>query len=177
MGVWSGTVRIDIAVINGELAGYELKSDCDTLERLPFQASLYSRVFDRVVLVVGSRHAQKASAHVPDWWGITIATQDGADTVLRQSRRPRKNPAPDPYLIAQLLWKDEALAILHSFGLAKGWRNKRIRAIHQQLSEQLPSTTLRFEVRQALRVRSEWLRNSISGNFDMPINPDLNPSL
>ena len=47
MGIWSGSVRIDIAVINGELSGFELKSDRDTLERLPNQADLYSRVFDR----------------------------------------------------------------------------------------------------------------------------------
>ena len=35
LDVWSGAVRIDIAVINGELTGFELKSDRDTLERLP----------------------------------------------------------------------------------------------------------------------------------------------
>ncbi len=48
MGVWNGTVRIDIAVINGELGGFELKSDSDNLLRLPAQAELYSRVFDRM---------------------------------------------------------------------------------------------------------------------------------
>jgi hypothetical protein len=41
MGVWSGVARIDIAVINGELCGYELKSDRDTLERLPRQMEYY----------------------------------------------------------------------------------------------------------------------------------------
>jgi hypothetical protein len=51
MGVCSGSVRIDIAVINSELWGYELKSERDTLERLPSQAKLYNRVFDRVTLV------------------------------------------------------------------------------------------------------------------------------
>src|SRR5262249_9341390 len=30
-----GLVRVDVAVINGTLAGYELKSDLDTLRRLP----------------------------------------------------------------------------------------------------------------------------------------------
>jgi hypothetical protein len=30
-----GLVRVDVAVINGTLAGYELKSDQDTLRRLP----------------------------------------------------------------------------------------------------------------------------------------------
>ena len=48
MGVWAGSVRIDIAVINGELCGFELKSDRDTLARLPTQADIYSRVFDRI---------------------------------------------------------------------------------------------------------------------------------
>jgi hypothetical protein len=68
MGIWSGSVRIDVAVINGELTGYELKSDRDTLERLPLQAELYSRVFDRLILVVGKRHAKKAIEHIPEWW-------------------------------------------------------------------------------------------------------------
>lgn len=44
MGIWSGSVRIDIAVINGQLHGYELKSARDTLQRLPTQAELYSKV-------------------------------------------------------------------------------------------------------------------------------------
>ena len=35
MGVWCGTARIDVAVVNGELCGFELKSERDTLERLP----------------------------------------------------------------------------------------------------------------------------------------------
>src|SRR6266851_6542601 len=75
MGVWSGSVRIDVAVINGELTGYELKSDRDTLERLPVQADLYSRVFDRLTLVVARRHAQKARDCIPKWWGIVVAEQ------------------------------------------------------------------------------------------------------
>ena len=40
MGIWAGSVRIDIAVINGELSGFELKSDSDTLQRLPLQADI-----------------------------------------------------------------------------------------------------------------------------------------
>jgi hypothetical protein len=30
MGIWAGSVRVDIAVINGEFHGFELKSDRDT---------------------------------------------------------------------------------------------------------------------------------------------------
>src|SRR5689334_21519972 len=76
MGIWSGSVRIDLAVINGELSGYELKSDRDTLERLPLQSRLYSRVFDKVTLVASGRHLDKAAGRIPDWWGIIEATDD-----------------------------------------------------------------------------------------------------
>jgi len=50
MGVWSGSVRIDIAIINGALTGYELKSDRDTLERLPRQLA------QRLLLHAGRHH-------------------------------------------------------------------------------------------------------------------------
>src|ERR1700733_2509791 len=73
MGVWSGSVRIDIAVVNGSLSGYELKSERDTLERLPRQVRLYGHVFDFLHLVVGKRHVEKAKAMIPDWWGVKIA--------------------------------------------------------------------------------------------------------
>src|ERR1043166_9427743 len=100
MGVWSGSVRIDLAVINGELSGFELKSDRDTLERLPFQAALYSRVFDRVELIVGSHHAERAAAMVPDWWAVSVASMKNGVVHLRPmiGFSGTKNPAPDAFL-------------------------------------------------------------------------------
>jgi hypothetical protein len=134
MGVWSGTVRIDIAVINGELWGYELKSERDTLERLPTQANIYSKVFDRVTLVVGTRHVGAAEDAVPPWWGLIVAKGDGASVRLRSVRDAERNPAPDPRLVAELLWRDEAIAALDVFGLAKGWRDKKAKLLHQRLA-------------------------------------------
>jgi hypothetical protein len=158
MGVWSASVRIDIAVINGELSGFELKSDRDTLERLPLQAELYSRVFDRVDLVVGRRLAETAIRSVPEWWGISIAKQKGETIEFEDRRCGKLNPTPDPYLIAQLLWKDEALKVLDQFDLAAGWRSKRIKLIHQRLAAELPITDLKERVRIALKRREGWLK-------------------
>jgi hypothetical protein len=180
MGVWSGSVRIDLAVINGELVGLELKSDRDTLERLPFQAELYSRVFDRVELVVGSRHSDRAARIVPRWWKVTIATmRDGAVHLRPMAGFPgRKNPSPDPYLVAQLLWRDEALAVLATHGLAQGYKSKRIKLLHVRLAKELPFKTLSSEVREALKRRPQhWLGQQTSDQFDMPIYSDLDPML
>lgn len=177
MNLWSGTVRINVAVINGELSGFEIKSDRDTLERLPLQAEIYSRVFDKVALVVGGRHVQKAMAVVPDWWKITVATMDKGQVELEPLRLGAANPSPDPYLVAQLLWKEEAVAVLDAFGLAAGWRSKRIKLLHRRMADELPFAALSSSVRGALKRREGWLREGRPHQFNMPIDPDLDPSL
>lgn len=75
-GVRHGTVRIDLAIINGVMHGYEIKSDRDTLSRLPEQMNKYNAVFDKITLVVGKRHLYNAINIVPDWWGIVVAKID-----------------------------------------------------------------------------------------------------
>jgi len=158
MGVWSGTVRIDVAVINGSLSGYELKSDRDTLERLPHQRDIYGHVFDYLHLIVGKRHAEDAKRLLPEWWGIKIAVAAGDAVVLLPHREAAENPTPDPYLIAELLSKDEAVSVLADAGLAKGWRSKPIRLIHERLAAELPLRDLKDRVRTILKARPRTLR-------------------
>lgn len=145
MGVWNGTVRIDIAVINGELGGFELKSDSDNLLRLPAQAELYSRVFDRMTLVVGEKHIAKAAAFIPTWWGIITARQGARTLLLSEKRKPKRNPTQDPIQAARLLWRDEALSILERHDLAKGRRSKPVQHLQDRLAQQLPLVTLNLE--------------------------------
>jgi hypothetical protein len=153
MGVWSGSVRIDIAVINGSLSGYELKSDRDTLERLPRQSALYGRVFDYLFLIVGKRHVDKAQKILPAWWGIKIAVEGKSGIELLHHHAPSPNPSPDPYLIAELLSKEEAIGVLQKFGLDRGWRSKKIRLIHERLAKELNLHELKEQVRTALKTR------------------------
>jgi hypothetical protein len=71
MGICAGLVRVDLAVIGDELSGYEIKSDQDSLVRLPGQVAAYSRVLDRATLVVTEKHLAKATALIPTWWGLS----------------------------------------------------------------------------------------------------------
>jgi hypothetical protein len=176
MGVWSGSVRVDIAVINGELTGIELKSEKDTLERLPFQSEIYSRVFDRVELVVAERHRAKAEAQIPWWWKLTIASEKKRRITLDTVREGQRNPSQDAFLVAHLLWKDEALAVLDKFGLAKGWRGKKVKLIHQRLATELPQDRLFECVREKLKLRPNWLGQIPTSELDVPIHTNLNPS-
>ena len=60
LGVQHGTARIDIAVVNGTMHGYEIKSDQDTLKRLPEQMDIFNSVFDKMTLIVGKNHLYEA---------------------------------------------------------------------------------------------------------------------
>ena len=174
MEVWSGTVRVDIAVINGELGGYELKSDRDTLERLPLQADIYSRVFDRVTLVVGTKHAAKARKIIPKWWGVIIATYTAGEVKLTDYRSAKPNPRREALVLVDFLNKNEALQILEQFGLAKGWRSRRATEIAARLAAELPAQTLADAVRSALKAR-EYLGQGSPRSFKMPVGAESDP--
>jgi hypothetical protein len=175
MGVWSGSVRIDLAVINGELHGFELKSNSDTLERLPRQAEIYGKVFDRITLIVGDRHAEKAVDVVPSWWGCMVASMPNGEVTLRWKRKPRVNPSQDPNVFVQMLWKEEAIAILEKYGLANGWRSKRASEIGSRLLSELPFQRLAQDIRSALKIR-ERLGQLSSSEFNVPVDAVTHPT-
>jgi len=110
-----GASRIDVAVINDALVGYEIKSDKDTFTRFSNQIHAYNRVFDRINLVCGEILAGYAAEVVPSWWGIILANRDPTGAIcLSVKRVASANPKQDPFSLASLLWKDEAIAALSS---------------------------------------------------------------
>lgn len=152
-----GEARVDVAVVNGALSGFELKSAADTLTRLPRQIEVYSRVLDYATLVVAHNHVDAALSLTPRWWGCIVARSDRDDVVaLRQRRKARLNPAIDSCALVQLLWRDEALAILERHDAARGLRTKPRAALWAHLARTLPQDALRREVRGALRGRTSW---------------------
>lgn len=157
LGLRHGAARIDLAVVNSTLNGYEIKSDRDTLSRLPNQVRIYNSVLDRVTLVVSTRHIENAERMVPEWWGITLVSKErrGPPPFLN-IREPRDNPSPDPDSIAKLLWRDEALALLGEISIVDGFRSRRRAIIYARLAEVVPLDLLRAKVRQQLKYRTDW---------------------
>jgi hypothetical protein len=72
-GLCQGDVRVDVAVINSALNGFEIKSDSDTLDRLPAQQHVYSKVLDTVTIVAGEKHVDGILKIVPEWWSVRSA--------------------------------------------------------------------------------------------------------
>lgn len=158
LGLWHGAARIDVAVVNGVLHGFEIKSDRDTLARLPEQREAYNSVFDKVTLVVGGKHFVDAFKIVPEWWGIETAHvgKDGS-VFFNQIRESRSNPMQDDISIARLLRRGEALDLLESVGRAKGFRSKTRDTIYAKVVETVELETLKSYVRNVLQgSRQDW---------------------
>jgi len=152
LGLCQGDVRIDVAAVGDELSGFEIKSPADTLARWPKQCRVYSKVVDRAWLVATEKALEAARA--PGWWGIIRIVQTRDQLGLRVIRTAQRNPSPDPYSIACLLWRDEAIDALAALELARGIRSKPRAVVWQRLAESAPLDHLRAAVRAALKVRA-----------------------
>lgn len=152
-----GSSRIDMAVVNGVLHGYEIKSDRDSLYRLPEQMQAYNEVFEQVTIVVGKIHVLEVIKLIPDWWGLTIAKVTSDDEVIfAEIRGAKENPQRQTLSMARLLWRSEALEILEEIGMAKGVRSKPRSSIYAKLSEELDQNSLGARVREAIFLRLDW---------------------
>ena len=156
VGLCGGTARVDVAVVNGTINGYEIKSESDTLERLPGQQEIYSKILDTVTIITSENHIKKVRKQIPTWWGI-MEVLEGFDGIsFRVIREPASNPSVDPYALVQLLWRDEAIGILEKRGLSEGILGKPRRVLWQKLVDSLSVDELRDVVRERIKARTNW---------------------
>ena len=147
------SARVDIAVINGSLHAYEIKSDSDSLDRLPSQIDAYQGVFEYVTLVCGRRLLDHARTTIPKWWGLQKAEFKSGVVALQELKAPKPNPNQSPSALARMLWKTEALAALRKSGY-KGVASKcSAEEIWKAVAIHIPVAELTNEVRQAIKAR------------------------
>lgn len=156
LGVESGNRRIDVAVLNGHLAGWEIKSDEDTLSRLPAQAESFGRVMDYLTLVTTDKYLHQCGTILPEWWGLTEAIQGPCGVRLVVRRAPRINRLTDPFSLAQLLWRDEVMDELRVRGESRGLSTKSRYFVWERLANTLPKKELRAVVLRRLKQRQVW---------------------
>lgn len=154
--LYYGAARIDIAVINGAFHGYEIKSDRDTLDRLPDQLAIYSQIFDYVTVISGPKHVPHLEDFLPNFCGLMVVEKVGKEAKIEVAIPPQLSNERNGYMIASLLWKDEAVTLLNSLGVIKGIKTKRKDQLWTMLQETLTVEELGEKVRVMLRARSDW---------------------
>jgi hypothetical protein len=157
LGVCRGEVRVDVAVVNGKIHGFEIKSDRDSLRRLAGQVEAYSKVLDRATLVAGERYVGAAAAMLPEWWGLLLVKSTNNGLRFETVRRARINPSRDARALVEFLWLEDSLALLERHGLDRGIRTKPRRVIWDRICESFDIEVIAAAVRAKLKSRSVLL--------------------
>lgn len=137
------TGRIDVAVVDTQLRGYEIKSQADTLERLARQTRVYGKVLDYLSIVADDRHLQHAVKAVPEFWGVYVWLPGSGVGVIRE---PRLNIDVDKSALAQLLWRDDALMLLKEHDAHKGMSSKPKWALWSKIATACPHAAIHAAV-------------------------------
>jgi hypothetical protein len=153
LGIREGRSRVDMAVVNGFLIGYEIKSAADSLRRLPTQVQHYGEVLDYATLVTTEGHLKPAKALLPDWWEILLARTVRGRVQLDLVRERRPNPGINKRALTELLWHDDALALLHRRDAARGLARKRRALAWDRIVDICTLDEIRDEVRMHLKRR------------------------
>lgn len=156
LGLNHGSSRIDVAVLNGVMHGYEIKSDMDTLYRLPSQIQAYNAVFSKMTIVVGIKHLEHVINLVPDWWEILLVKQTGDTISIYQIRNGHKNRNQNNEAIAKLLWKSEAVDVLRSLHAERGVVSQPRNIVYERLANTLDTASLQKCVKDILFSRTDW---------------------
>lgn len=164
LGLSRGRVRVDLALVNGSLHGFEIKSDRDSLRRLSTQVDLYSQVLDRATLVVGERLALRATSLVPAWWGVVCVSSGRPGLRFTSLRRARLNPERNARSLAELLWSEQALSLLEERGVARGMRGKPRRVLWDRICECFSVDEIAAAVRKRLKATPS------SGDLPRPLS-------
>jgi len=157
LDVCHGISRVDVAVINGKIHGYEIKSQQDNLERLPMQIQSYNLVFDTMTIVASENHIQKIKEIIPNWWAVIAVKENKGTIKLKKIRKGRKNKNISAEDVAMFLWKEEMIDLLlnHS-DVRKGYKSKSRKALSKIIAENIKTEIVQEYVRTTLKNRQGW---------------------
>lgn len=157
LDICGGFTRADIAIVNGQLHGYEIKSPQDNLERLPRQIPSYNDVFDTMTLITCKEHLKKARAIIPKWWGIYCIDETKKGPVLKEKRRPKINRHINCVQLANLLWKDELIELIcENTEIVRGLKSKNRYKLAEIAAKNISRSVINDFVREALKHRQAW---------------------
>ena len=161
LGLHHGKARIDIAVINGNLCGIEIKSARDDLSRLPTQVDVYNLIFNKITLVLAEKFLDDAKKMVPSWWGLVTVTEGPRGGIhLNKIRVEKPNIDVKMDSLVRLLWRDEVIRLLESNGITGPCLREPRAVLYNILTETIDYKTLHKTVCTTLKYRENWRSHS-----------------
>ncbi|CBJ49575.1 sce7726 family protein [Ralstonia solanacearum] len=145
--------RADLAVANGRLTAFEIKSDLDTLSRLDGQVETYLQRFDKVVIVTTEKFYREVMRRTPDSVGVWILApaESKQGYRIRVARPGRATDVKRADALCGFLLRTELSSFLRSQGIAI--ETDYPRATLTSLAGQAPASRLRAFVLEAIKKR------------------------
>ena len=147
------SARVDVAVVNGVLHGFEIKSDSDSTYRLQDQLQAYAGVFDFITVVTGKRLLHAVRSMAPKHCGLVLAEYVDGQVRLIEKRKAQKNPNQRAMDIARMMWRDEALHVLRSRGYKCVNTRSSANEIWAAAAAHIKIPALANELRSAIKLR------------------------
>jgi hypothetical protein len=157
LGLAHGKKRIDVAVLNGCLHGYEIKSSKDNLTRLPEQLKEYQRSLQKLTLVVAENHLEEVMTLAPKWCGIFLVTKGSRGGIsFSKIQRATVNPNIDTIALAHLLWRKEAIELLVRLGVDdKEIKGSKLK-LYENISTLISVKELVIWIKEQFSKRENW---------------------
>ena len=157
LGLAHGKNRIDIAVVNGCIHGFEIKSSKDTLSRLPEQLTVYSRTLEKLSIIAAPNHIDAVMQMAPYWCGLILVEKGIRGGIkFKTIRRAEKNPSVDLIALSHLLWRKEAIELLAELGAGGKELNGSRLKLYTQLSELVSTKELTSRIKKQFMSRENW---------------------
>lgn len=146
--------RADVMLVLEEtLVGVEIKSDADTYTRLARQIKDYNKFFDYNYVVVGSSHSKHVDEHIPEYWGIIVATEYEQNINFQVLREPGINKrAQKTYKMKRklsILWRPELARIQEINNMPK-YKQKSKDFVITKIMEKVPWELLHKQISEEL---------------------------
>jgi hypothetical protein len=151
------SARVDIAVINRCVNGYEIKSAADSLSRLPRQVSLYEECLEKLTIVCAPKHIEGVRKIVPSWCGIVQATKGARGAIEFRTMRPSQtNKNIKSEQLAHLLWRQEAMTLLSAFDLSAADLRKPRKELYKEISARFTVGEITAYIKKVMVNRPVW---------------------
>ncbi len=157
LGLAHAKCRIDVAVINGCIHGYEIKSAKDTLERLSSQIEVYQQTLQKLTIVAAPKHVSGIMCRIPSWCGVVLADRGARGGIsFHTVQNAHKNPEVDPVMMAHLLWHSEVAELLMNLGHSAKELRKPRKYLYQMLCETMTLGEITASIRDSMVRRQAW---------------------
>lgn len=146
----AGGSRADvIGVIDGNLLGFEIKSDSDSYTRLKTQTRDYDKFCDINFLVIGKSHEKNADKYIPPYWGIICISKEKEEIKTEMLQIPGKNPKVSIKKQIEFLWRPE-LCQIQKWNQLPEYKQKSKQFVQEKILEKVPEEVLKRQMTDLL---------------------------